>query len=213
MKTKKERIISKMFRKIMKTEKKIQNVIYYDLKSQISTTMVWMVAVIILSFILIIYLFYVGTMGGLKVLTQNNKVEWQGNIKGNMVLYNDFYYFLMNKVDFNNKNVTIKQLVKLNDDNALKLFKDFAGKFAENEIEIYKNDNGFFKIEKYWIRIYDINEKIEQDYHGKYSSYEIGDSWLLRFNKCNPYDDDSDLIRVNVDEKLLIVFCVKYGEK
>jgi len=183
-------------------------------KAQIATTLAWVVATLVIVFIMTIYLFVVGFMGGKKAFYGEGvevEIVDSAGTRDHYVLQQDFFAFLNSLVVIDQEEILVRQLIISEPElekEKFEKFRELSRKFLEENTK-----KGIS-----WIRIYNLDEEISRYSTGKYKNYGSSLDFLMSpdYPYANSYDDDycdsedknSLLFSVVIPNKK-IVMCVK----
>jgi hypothetical protein len=191
-------------------------------KAQIAATITWVIASLIIVFILAIYLSAVYFMGLKKtVYGEDERVGIANNLQDHLLLQQKFLLFLNSPVEFDNEEFLVKNLIISEPETGEEKFEKFqelVEKFMDENImeEDYPVDVVRGRPKRAWFRLYALDEEVKQySSHGdgiKYMDYEVyrGTS-RARTYPCNPDDYRGGsilLYLINGNKK--ITMCVEY---
>lgn len=181
-------------------------------KAQIGTTITWMVAFIIIFFIMALFIILSGALSAKKFsLLERNKISIKDEVK-RASIEQDFEFFLNSLVEFNGEEIPIRHLIV--EDLYLKpeKFEKFKGLCSEF-LESGKFSGNI------WIRIYDSSDvalktsliagkenKLRENKYEKYSSYKRG---VFQSN-CNPLGSGVFYSEFLIPENKKIGVCFDY---
>lgn len=190
-------------------------------KKAFASLLVLIPAVLILSFLLFVYLVILGGLGGLKVSTKKERMDFNSGYKNDLALLDSYYSFLESPINYNSEKILVKDLVAgtLEDDKEkFKEFKGLADDFLEkNVIEEKKTIMILSKYEmrNVWIKVYGFNEEIKQDSNNQYSSYAVHRVANSRYGPsslCDPKNPENSVFYYIIPQNKKIVMCVEYAK-
>jgi len=156
-------------------------------RAQISSTLTWFFAFLVIFFIIFLFLVATLLLAGKNAVTRKNVVSVDGYTTGSIESQRAFIAFLDKPVGFGSEIIKIKDLIASGDEAKLVKYKELAEQFMKENFPIERN-----KFRNYWLRIYDAGQKIEQNpplgiREWKYGSYEIKKQLAsVGSHNCNP---------------------------
>jgi len=156
----------------------------FNKKSQIGTTMTWLVAFIIIFFVIVIFLVFTIIFAGKKVVSfDKDKVELE-DLNIDLENQNSLIYFLNQEINFKGENKKIKKFVSeipfLDEES-----KKDASSLVKEKLENFLGDKEekcyIFKVQYYLINKDYFDEK-------KFYEFKVSNTYLKSFNNIPSLD-------------------------
>ena len=179
-------------------------------KAQIGATLTWMVAFIVIFFVMIIYANSAGILAGKKVLKlEKNEIIPPSENSGDLIAQRALMGFVSSSIEFEEMKISVEDFISSAEkDDAIKRdkFKEIEEKFL---LENFPLGNEYYRA---WIRIYNAGDEVSQyddpDYNFEEKDILGGRGGVI----CNPNEEGALKSEIKLKLNKKIVLCVNQGE-
>ena len=177
-------------------------------RGQVGVTITWMVAFIVIFFIMLVFVGIVATTAAKKGVGKNEIIIIENGFN-KLEAQRDLIRFLNSEVEFNGQKMSFKDFISKVDDSKDKenKFKEVAEIFMNNNFPVEGNNKIYYRV---WMRIYSPNDKIEQYYtisgnkNYEVSSFSRGGAGGVN---CDPLEENAVVINFLISNNKKIVVC------
>ncbi len=182
--------------------------IFLNKNGQVGVTITWMVAFIVIFFIMLVFVGMVASIAAQKGVGKN-KILVIENGFNKLDAQRYLIMFLNSEVEFNGQKMLFKDFISEVDDSKDKenKFKEIAKTFIDNTFSIEGNNKIYYRV---WMRIYSPNDQIEQYYtisgnkNYEVSSFSRGGAGGVN---CDPLEENAVVINFLISNNKKIVVC------